>query len=346
MSGSARVLLLVLGVVTALGLAGCSSSTGSPASGSPGPATATLTELDPTPIVAHADPALPVTVRGFDGAGVTVSDADRIVAVDLYGTLAETVYALGLGDRLVGRGSSAAFPAVKRLPDVTPGGTSMNVEAVLALHPTVLLADSSAGSAAVIGQLRAAGVPVVMLDPARTVAGVGAQIESVADALGVHNQGVALARRSMAEIDRAVAGIPAGDRKLKIAFLYLRGASITMLAGPGSGADSLIEALGAADVGTTAGLTAQFTPITSEAMVAAAPDALLVMTDGLASLGGVPGLLRLPGVAQTPAGRDRRVVDMADSVLLSFGPNTGHVLAALRTAIYGPTGGTPATATR
>ena len=84
-----------------------------------------------------------------------------------------------------------------------------------------------------------------------------------------------------------------------------------------------IEALGGEDAGTAAGLKEQFQPITSEAMVAAAPDVFLMMTDGLDSIGGPSGLAKLPGVAQTPAGRNERVVDMADSVLLSFGPNTG-----------------------
>jgi len=338
----ARAVLLVVGLVTALSLTtGCSTSDNSTA-GRAGHVTATLTDLDPAPITAVATPTLPVTVRGADGATVTVSDVNRIVAVDLYGTLAQTVYALGLGDHLVGRSASAAFPAVRGVPDVTPGGVTMNIEAVLALHPSVLLTETGAGTPATFAQLRAAGIPIVFFDSTRTVAGVGTQIQTVADALGVHDLGAALAQRTTAEVAAATSGLVAPNPELKIAFLYLRGTAITMLAGPGSGADSLIEALGARNVGTTAGLTQQFVPVTSEAMVAAAPDVLLVMSYGLASIGGVDGLRALPGVAQTPAGGDGRVVDMADSVLLSFGPNTGRVLAALRTAIYGPPATTPA----
>lgn len=122
---------------------------------------------------------------------------------------------------------------------------------------------------------------------------------------------------------------------MRIAFLYLRSTAITMMAGPGSGADSLITAIGGEDAGTVAGLTEPFTAITSEAMIGAAPDVLLVMTDGLSSVGGVDGLLKVPGIAQTPAGKNKRVVDMSDAVLLSFGPNTGRVVAALNEAVYG-----------
>ncbi|MBF6202357.1 ABC transporter substrate-binding protein, partial [Nocardia cyriacigeorgica] len=73
----------------------------------------------------------------------------------------------------------------------------------------------------------------------------------------------------------------------------------------------------------------------SEAMIAAAPDVLLVMSDGLKSVGGIDGLVKVPGIAQTPAGRNRRVIDMSDAVLLSFGPNTGRVITALSDAVYG-----------
>ncbi|NUS56841.1 MAG: ABC transporter substrate-binding protein [Streptomycetaceae bacterium] len=322
---------LVLGLLATLGSVGCSG--GDTDAAAAGPRTAKLAQLDPTPIAQRPTPALPVTVRGFDGAQVTVRDASRVIAVDRYGTLTQTVYALGLGDRLVGRTSTAAFPAVKALPNLGQGG-SMSVEAVLAQHPSVLLTDSITTTPTMAEQLRGAGVTLVFFDPTRTMAGVGPQIQAVADALGVPAQGRALAERTNREIADAAKG-PFPTPKLRIAFLYLRSTAITMMGGPGSGADSMIEALGGENVGTAAGLTTPFVPITSEAMIAARPDMFLVMSDGLGSVGGVTGLLQLPGVAQTPAGKAQRVVDMDDSVLLSFGPNTGHVLKALAAALYG-----------
>jgi iron complex transport system substrate-binding protein len=185
-------------------------------------------------------------------------------------------------------------------------------------------------------QLRAAGIPVVFFDPTRTLEGVPSQIQAVADALGVPEQGKALVSRTESEIDAARDLVPDDRDPLKIAFLYLRGSAITMIGGDGSGADSLIEALGAVDAGTASGITQKFAPITSEALIAAAPDAFLMMTDGLASIGGIDGLEKIPGIAQTPAGKNQRVVDMEDGVLLSFGPNTGRVMQSLAEAIYGP----------
>lgn len=332
---SMRVLLAALAVTLVAGVTACGGSDTADSGAGRGPATATLPDLDPVPVGPAPSPALPVTVRSFDGVEVTVTSADRIIAADRYGTLAQTVYALGLGDRLVGRSTSAAFPAVRDVPNVTGGSGSLSVESILALRPTVFLTDTTSAAPAVREQLRAAGVTVVYFDPQRTMAGVVPQIEAVAAALGVPAQGQALAQRTRQEIEAASAAVPAPDQPLRIAFLYLRSTAITMLAGPGSGADELITAIGGQDAGTAAGLTEPFTAITSEAMIGAAPDVVLVMTDGLESVGGVEGLLKVPGIAQTPAGRSKRIVDMSDAVLLSFGPNTGRVVEALSAAVYG-----------
>lgn len=328
-----RIVPAVLALVLIAGVAACGSPT---AGAGHGPATATLDQLDPVPVGPAPAPVLPATVRSFDGSDVTVTDAARIVAVDRYGTLAQTVWALGLGANLVGRSTSASFPAVRQVPNVAGGSGSINVEAVAAQRPTVFLTDTVSATPALRDQLKALGITVVYFDPDRRLDTVGPQIEAVAAALGVPDRGRALAQRTAAEIAAATAAVPRRQPPLKMAFLYLRSSAITMMAGPGSGADTLVTALGGTDAGSAAGLTEPFTPITSEAMIAAAPDVFLVMTDGLKSVGGVEGLTKIPGVAQTPAGRDRRVVDMSDAALLSFGPNTGHVLAALRDAIYSP----------
>ncbi|WP_040792398.1 heme/hemin ABC transporter substrate-binding protein [Nocardia paucivorans] len=337
-SGWARAILVTLVCGVLLVATGCGGGEPTATTGRYGPTTARIADLDPVPIVPPPTPALPATVRSFDGTDVTVTDTTRIIAADRYGTLAQTVWALGLGENLVGRSTSASFPAVRDLPNVTGGNGSLNVESILALRPTVFLTDTTSAAPAVREQLRATGITVVYFDPERTLDGVIPQIEAVAAALGVPDRGKQLADRTRAEITAASAAVPAQDPPPTIAFLYLRSTAITMLAGPGSGADALIAALGARDAGTAAGLTEPFTAITSEAMISAAPDVLLVMTDGLKSVGGVEGITRIPGIAQTPAGKNHRIVDMSDAVLLSFGPNTGRVISALADAVYGNPG--------
>lgn len=332
--------LLAAVALAALALTGCAGTSASPdapsAATQVGPASVPSDPDRVVPLESTAEPALPVTVRSFDGVDVTITDASRILAVDLYGTYAEIVFSLGLGDRVVGRDVATGFPQAAHLPVVSGTGHDLNLEAILALDPTVVLTDSSIGPAEVLDQLREAGVAVVQLDPARTLAGIDEHITAVAQALGVPEAGSELIARVDGELAEARQAVPAGTDAPRVAFLYVRGsAGVYLMGGPGSGADSLIEAVGGQDAGTAIGLDTPFTPITSEGMINAAPDVLLVMSHGLESVGGVDALVAMPGIGQTPAGENRRVIDVPDAELLSFGPSTSRTVLALAQALYG-----------
>lgn len=62
------------------------------------------------------------------------------------------------------------------------------------------------------------------------------------------------------------------------------------------------------------------------------------MAKGLDSVGGMDGLVKIPGVAETPAGVDRRVVSVDDGVLLNYGPRTDQVLRSIVDQLYGKDG--------
>ena len=287
-------------------------------------------------------PALPVTVTDMQGTQVTVTDASRILALDVYGTTTRIVYELGLGDNLVGRDASSSFPEVAGLPLVTSNGHDLNAEAILELAPTLIITDTSLGPWDVVLQMRDAGIPVVVVDSHRSLDNVTDMITEVAAAVGLPAQGAALAAQVSAEIDAKIAEIaaiaPADDAdRLRIAFLYVRGqAGVYYMFGTDSGSDTLVTALGGIDVATTIGWDGM-RPVNDEGLISAQPDVVLVMTEGLVSAGGVDGLIEsIPALAQTPAGERRRIIDMDDSEILSFGPGTADVLDALAVALYAP----------
>lgn len=314
-------------LVTAAVVAGCASAAAT-ASG-PGRDLSVATAERIVPLETPSVGDLPVTVTDASGTDVTVASTDRIVPLN--GSLAEIVFSLGLGDHVVGVDATTTFPEADGLPVVSTGH-DVSAEGVLSLDPTVVLADTRTGPPEVMEQLRAAGVPVVVLEEAWDLDEVAVRIQGVAMALGIPDVGRDLARRTRDEV--AAAAEQHALDGLRVAFLYVRGgAGIQLLGGDGSGADAMLEALGAVDVGSELGL-GPFTPLTSEALVSAAPDVLLVMDGGLASVGGVDGLVQLPGVAQTPAGRDRRVVSLPDGLLLNFGPRTGATLHVLGRALH------------
>ncbi|WP_435970438.1 heme/hemin ABC transporter substrate-binding protein [Streptomyces sp. Qhu_M48] len=285
------------------------------------------------PLAAPAVPRLPVTVASADGRRTTVTSTERIVP--LSGSLNEIVFTLGLGGRVVARDITATFEQAEKLPVVTRAH-DVSAESVLSLKPTVVIAEGATGPAEAIAQIRDAGIPLVVVKPAKSLADVGTRIEAVAAALGVPDSGAALRKRTQERIDAVRQGIPAREEKPRVAFLYVRGsAAVYLLGGAESGASSLLEAAGAIDAGKESGLAKDFTPITSEALAQAAPDAILVMSKGLGSVGGIDGLVKVPGVAQTPAGADRRVVTVDDGVLLNYGPRTDQVLSSLVGQLYG-----------
>jgi iron complex transport system substrate-binding protein len=307
-----------------------------------GPSTACLANAHITPAVENPKPALPVTVTDNQGTSVTVSDVSRILTLDIYGSLSATVFGLGLGANVVGRDTSTGFPEAADLPLVTQNGHEVNGEAVLDLQPSVIITDTSIGPWDVILQLRDAGIPVIVVSPERNLNNIDDLVTTVAASLGVPDAGVALNAKISTELEneqQAITAIApsAEDQKLRILFLYVRGnAGIYYIFGEGSGADNLIQSLGGIDVAGEIGWKGM-RPMTAEALVKAAPDVILMMSKGLDSVDGVDGLLeRVPAVAQTPAGQNRRIVDMSDTEILSFGPRAPGVLDALARAIYAP----------
>ncbi len=305
-----------------------------------GPLSAGVDTSDLNPVEAGA-PSLPVTLTDAQGTEVTVKDVSRVLALDVYGTLSRTVYELGMGDALVGRDLSTQFAEARELPLVTGTAHELNAEAILELDPTLIITDTSLGPWDVVLQMRDAGIPVVVVDAERNLGNVEEITTDVAAALGVPDAGRELAQRVTAEIESITAEIaeiaPPEAERLRTIFLYVRGsANVYYMFGQGSGADDLIDAVGAYDVAEEIGWQGM-RPVTAEGLVAAAPELVVMMTQGLASTGGVDGLLeQLPALAQTPAGQHRRFVDIDDSLILGYGPATAAVLNALAVAVHAP----------
>lgn len=249
---------------------------------------------------------------------------DRIVA--LANGSAEIVYSLGFAQSLAGRDIASTFPGADDVPIVT-SAHSVSAEKVLAQRPSIVLIDARTGPREALSQIAAAGVRIETIPEAWTLKDMSARIRSIGAVLDADEAAEELIQDTETEVT------PLAENRTRVAFLYLRGtASIYLLGGRGSGADALLDAVGAVDVGSERGLAA-FTPLTSEALIAAKPEILLVMRKGLESVGGVDGLVALPGVAQTPAGINRRVIAVDDEVLLAFGPRTPALLKALADAI-------------
>ena len=110
--------------------------------------------------------------------------------------------------------------------------------------------------------------------------------------------------------------------------IYIRRGGLQLVSGAGNEAQTIIEAAGGIDAAAEAGIVG-WQPLTPEALVSADPDVYLVMDRGLAVIGGVEGLLEIPGMAETKAGRGQHVISMPDLYLLGFGPRLPEAVADL-----------------
>lgn len=242
---------------------------------------------------------------------------------------AEIIDSLGLKSILIGRDIASTEPALESVPVVT-SGHQVVAEKIISLNPDLVIIDSSVGPTQAIASLESAGIKVARINEVWTVGGISKKVVEVASLLGVSATGeklAALVESTIATASQKVEGSP------RVLFLYLRGGnSIYLVGGAGSGADSMLAAIGAVDVGATPE-SKPFTALTAESLIAMKPDVILVMTKGLASVGGVSGLIELPGVAQTPAGKSSRVISVDDSLLLSFGARTPSLLTELADAL-------------
>jgi iron complex transport system substrate-binding protein len=219
---------------------------------------------------------------------------------------------------------------------------ALSAEPIAALEPTVVLATDLAGPVETLDQLRALGIPVVVIEREPTLDGPGNKIRAVAGALGISGRGDELARSTDADIARAAeAGLGAAPAlRPRVLVLYLRGEQVQLVMGAGTGVDALLPAVGAVDVAAELGVI-DTEQLTAEALVLAAPDALVVTDTGLESVGGIDGLLSIPGIAQTPAGAARRVLAYDDQLLLGGGPRTGELMRQLAADLVASTVPTP-----
>ena len=116
----------------------------------------------------------------------------------------------------------------------------------------------------------------------------------------------------------------------KILEVYLR-PNATLIMGDDSNATSLAHLAGAKSA--LPGVMG-YKPLNAEAVVSARPDVILCYKNGLESVGGMDTLFKQPGIAETPAAHNKRVIVMDDLLLGGFGPRTGQALLELNHALF------------
>jgi len=274
-------------------------------------------------------PVLPVTVTSDDGEQVTVKDASRIVAGG--DDVIAVIEALGLGGQVYAAPLRSATEAGRKSPKQFLFNRTTGVEGVLSLEGTLFLGNSLRRHTELAKKLRGAGEAAVVIDDLQPAPD---KVRKVAAALGVAEAGNALAAQVQAQLGEAAAIAASSKVHPRVIHLSATGAGgAPTVAGADSASGKLIGLAGGVNIGTEAGV-ANYSALSNEGVVAAAPEVILVTENDLQLFGGEAGLWKAyPTLKQTPAGAANRVWVMPDVQLKAASVGSGSGAVALAKAL-------------
>ena len=207
------------------------------------------------------------------GASITVPDNIKSIII-LAPSIAETVVALGQGDKVIGYDLNSV--GLEGLPADVPAFDTVNpdVEQLMALAPDVLLVGSLSlyDQEAPYQPLINAGVCVICMPTSNSIAGVKSDIAFLASVFGVPEAGETLLSGLNAELDRLAAiaaTIPAEERKS--VYFEISAAPYLYSCGNGVYLNEMIEWIGAKNI--LADQTG-WLGVEAETVVAADPDVI------------------------------------------------------------------------
>jgi iron complex transport system substrate-binding protein len=238
----------------------------------------------------------------------------------------ETVLALGVGDRLVGRTEYDKGPAVERLPSVG-GGLDPSIEKLVSLRPDLVLGWETSGRTELRDRLTALGIPVFSVktedttDVFRSIGNVGKLTarRHAADSLG------AAIRASLDSVRASVAGAP----RPSVFFVVWNDPPMT--AGVRTFVSHVIEVAGGRNV--FGDQQALWPNVSLEEIVRRQPD-FLVVPVGEQGTVRMEALKSAPGWRELRAIREGRMVSVPAQVVNQPGPHLAEAARAMRDAIH------------
>ncbi|MCY4263972.1 MAG: hemin ABC transporter substrate-binding protein [Gammaproteobacteria bacterium] len=254
----------------------------------------------------------------------------RIISIG--GSLTEIIYALGAQESLVAVDATSYYPpeASQRFPNVGYMRT-LSAEPILSLNPDLIIASSDAGPPQTLDQLRAAGTNVVVIPDFPSMQGLYDKIDIVAELLGRQVQGSALIAGIREQYAQAAILIDSIDSRPSALFLLSIGSGAPMAAGSATSADAMITMAG----GRNALAAIQgFRPVSPEAIVATAPEYIIIPQRTLDTYGSVDKILQIPELAGTPAAQTKNLLVFDNLFLIGFGPRTVEAVLKLASQLH------------
>jgi iron complex transport system substrate-binding protein len=239
--------------------------------------------------------------------------------------ITEIVCALGDCEKIIASDRTSLYPPqVQQLPSIGYR-SSINAEGIISMKPTIIIAEKEYVEDAVLQQLASSGIKLVVIDKRVNFEDTKKAITKVASVLGREMEGKRLIAQNEAQMAEAKELLQKTKVSPRALCIYNRGTSMMSVAGK----DTFSEILNY--VGATSAISGVegYKPLNTEALIAANPDYLVMVSTGFESLGGMEGVLKVPGVAQTTAGKKKQIIAVESLKLTNFGPRFGETVKEL-----------------
>lgn len=239
---------------------------------------------------------------------------DRIISLN--GSITEILAALDYNTQIVGVDVTSSYPeSIKNVAKDLGHVNKVSIESIMELKPTLVLGLENEVSEDLKKQLADAGVNVQLITLKHSIEGSKEMIQEVAKAVKNENYS-----KLLTTIDTEIKDVAVLENKPKVLFIYARGAGMLMVAGTSTPIDEMIKLAGGQNAITE---FSDYKPLTPESLLANNPDYILLFDTGLQSVGGIDGVLKIDGIAQTNAGKNKKIIAMDGQLLSGFGPRVG-----------------------
>lgn len=264
----------------------------------------------------------------------TVEEEATLRIISLSGFITELLFELGYGDQIIARDVTSIYPEEANAIESVGHISRLNVEAILALQPDlIILEKSSEESVKFIDQLTGAGIQVLSVPTSMTFDNSLKAAKALEGVLQIDQTIVEKINKQIESDSLALVEYLASvEDQPKVLFLYARGAGNVMAGGYDTPSSKMIEKAKGVNVMNSFD---NYRAITPEALVEASPEVLLFFSSGLSSLDEGAGLAEIPGMTQTPAFKENKIVAIDGHYLTTFGPRSAKAALELAKKLRG-----------
>ncbi|TXH27159.1 MAG: hypothetical protein E6Q96_06850 [Cyclobacteriaceae bacterium] len=244
--------------------------------------------------------------------------------------ITETVCALGDCAKIVASDRTSLYPAeIQKLPSIGYR-TGISAEGIISLKPTLLIVEADYVKPEVIEHIKSAGIKVVAIDRKFSWEGTQELIQKVAATLNKQEEGKKLIAKIERELAEAKIIVSQSNSTPRVLCVFNRDKSSLSIAGTNTFSE-ILKYVGA--VPAVTGVEG-YKPLSTETLLNSRADFLLMFENGVEALGGVDGVVALPGVQHLPAGKKKQVLAFEGIRLSNFGPRLGEVVKELAIQLH------------